>query len=234
MKTIGILQPGYLPWLGFFEQLYRSDIFVIYDDVQYDKHSWRNRNRIKTPTGPIWLTVPVLTRGKSGQLVSETLIDNRSHWGEKHLKALQANYARAPFFKEYYPVLGSVLSTPQERLADLDAALIQKIAGLLNLKTEIIRSSQLNIQGDKINRLISLCRHFGAGVFYEGKAGEDYIEPREFGKNGIRVEFQNYQHPVYRQLHGEFVSHLSIADLLFNHGPESLKILIGEAAVSNP
>lgn len=109
MRVAGILQPGYLPWLGFFDQLFRSDVFVIYDDVQYDKNGWRNRNRIKTPQGPLWLTVPVLTKGKSGQLVCETMINNNENWRVKHLNAIQSNYAKAPFLSSVFPLLKKLL-----------------------------------------------------------------------------------------------------------------------------
>lgn len=227
-RTIGILQPGYLPWLGFFEQLYRSDVFVLYDDVQYDKNGWRNRNRIKTAQGAAWLTVPVLTKGKSAQRVAETLIDPKERWYEKHAKTLQMNYAKAPFFRSYFPEIEKVLSHDWNLLVDLDEALIRMIAGFLGLEREIVRSSTLRIEGDTARRLIGLCKHFGADYFYEGEAGKDYIQPADFQREGIRVEFQKYQHPVYHQLHGEFISHLSVIDLIFNHGPESLDILTGK------
>lgn len=228
MKVIGILQPGYLPWIGFFEQLYRSDIFVLYDDVQYDKNGWRNRNRIKTAQGPLWLTVPVLTRGRKTQKINEVVIDSKENWPKKHLRALETNYSPAPYFKDYFPPFESILSKKWERLADLCVCLIKKISELLEIRTPLFRSSELNVTGERDERLIKICQKFGAQVFYEGETGKNYIDIEKFKKQGVQVQFQGYRHPVYPQLHGEFISHLSIVDLLFNHGPESLKILAGE------
>lgn len=230
MKIIGILQPGYLPWMGFFEQLYRSDAFVLYDDVQYDKNGWRNRNRIKTAHGPLWLTVPVLTRGRPSQKINEAMIDPKENWPKKHLKALEVNYGPAPHFKDYFPAFESILSKKWERLADLCVGLIKKIGELLEIRTPLFRSSELGIPGEREERLIKICQKFGARIFYEGEAGKNYIDTEKFKKQGVQVQFQEYRHPVYPQLHGEFISHLSIVDLLFNHGPESLKILTGEMA----
>lgn len=230
MKVIGILQPGYLPWLGFFEQLYRSDAFVLYDDVQYDKNGWRNRNRIKTAHGPLWLTVPVLTHGRAGQRINETMVDNKENWSRKHLRGFELNYSATPHFNDYFPEFELILSQKWERLVDLSVSLIERIKGLLEIRTPLFRSSSLNIPGERDERLIKICQRFGARVFYEGEAGKNYIDVEKFRKEGIQVQFQEYRHPVYRQLHGEFISHLSIVDLLFNHGPESLKILAGEMA----
>lgn len=228
MKTIGILQPGYLPWLGFFEQLYKSDIFVIYDDVQYDKNGWRNRNRIKTPNGPIWLTVPVLTTGKSSQKVCEAVPDPKVNWGEKHLKSIEMNYRKAPFFSEYFPGLQDILLRTWPLLADLDCVLIKWLMNVLGFEREIVRSSTLGIGGDKIERLVQICKRFDANCFYEGQSGENYIDVGDFEKEGIRVDFQNYRHPVYKQLYGPFLSHLSIIDLTFNHGSSSLQTLLNQ------
>lgn len=228
MKTIGILQPGYLPWLGFFEQLYHSDIFVLYDDVQYDKNGWRNRNRIKTLTGPIWLTVPVLTTGKSSQQVCEAGIDPKVNWAAKHLKSVEMNYKKASFFNDYFPILRDLLSQSWPLLVDLDCALIEELMRALGFERKIVRSSTLGIEGDRFERLVRICKHFGADRFYEGQAGENYIDPGDFEKAGIRVDFQHYKHPVYDQLFGAFLSHLSIIDLLFNHGSSSLHILLNQ------
>lgn len=222
-KIIAILQPGYLPWLGFFEQLHRSDVFVIYDDVQYDKNSWRNRNRIKTPNSVGWLTVPV--HGKTTIKVLEVAIDNNQNWRQKHIKALKNNYSKAPHFKEYWPVFEKILSQEWDNLADLNITLVKEIMRILRLDRQIEFSSQLNIGGDRISRLINICKYFKADIFYEGAAGRDYIDEKVFNQAGIKVEFQDYKHPEYRQLHGDFVSHLSVVDLIFNEGPKSFQIL---------
>lgn len=226
---IGILQPGYLPWLGFFEQLYRTDLFVLYDDVQYDKHGWRNRNRIKTAQGIQWLTVPVLHKFSDKSPVSAIQINNQQPWAKKHLTSIQHAYGKAPFFKSYFSVFEEVYAQSWEYLADLDIHFIQRIAAMLGLgyKT-LVRSSELNLtQTGKQERLVEICQHFGAHTFYEGAAGKNYIDTGLFAANGVAVKFQDYHHPVYAQLHGEFQPYLSIVDLVFNQGPLSLATLIG-------
>lgn len=226
---IGILQPGYLPWLGFFEQMYRSNIFVIYDDVQYDKHGWRNRNRIKTANGIQWLTVPVHVSLKEPLLIKEVRIDNRQNWAKKHLLSIRQNYAKAPFLKEYINIFEEAYSKEWEYLVDVAMYFITKLAECLHMKDkEIIMSSTLHVKGDRIERLINICKIFNADTFYEGAVGKNYIDEGYFNRHGIKVEYQDYKHPVYKQLYGVFVPYLSAIDLLFNHGRESLSILTNE------
>lgn len=228
--VIGILQPGYLPWLGFFEQMCRSDVFVIYDDVQYDKEGWRNRNRIKTANGIQWLTVPVLLKGSGNQMILDARIDNITNWRKKHLAAISQNYSKAPCFKEYIGAFEEAYARDWEFLVDLDMHLIRILAGCLGLgHKKIIRSSTLDIQGDRIERLIKICETFGADVFYEGASGRNYIDERAFLERGVKIEFQSYQHPTYHQLYGDFTPNMSVIDLLFNHGTDSLRIIMGQA-----
>ena len=223
---IGILQPGYLPWLGFFEQVYRSDVFVLYDDVQYDKNGWRNRNRIKTPAGNQWLTVPVCYRFSERPQVKDVRVNNATPWSRKHWRALEMNYAKAPFLDAYRPFFEETYTHDWELLIDLDLHLIFGLTEALGMDTgKFVRSSSLAIAGDRLERLVRICDHFGADVFYEGAAGSSYIDESVFKSHGIRVEYQHYEHPTYRQLHGEFVPYLSVVDLLLNHGSESLRIL---------
>lgn len=225
--VIGILQPGYLPWLGFFEQLYRSDLFVIYDDVQYDKQGWRNRNRIKTVNGVQWLTVPVRHASAEHQLILEVRIDNRLNWRKKHLESIRQSYVKAPFFEKYFTIFEEAYSRDWEYLIDLDLYFIEKLAHALGiLEKPLIRSSALDIKGGRIDRLIKICNYFNAATFYEGAAGSNYIDQEEFIKKGITVVFQDYVHPVYPQMHGGFIPYLSLTDLLFNCGDQSLEILL--------
>ncbi len=226
---IGILQPGYLPWLGFFEQLYRSDVFVIYDDVQYDKNGWRNRNRIKTANGIQWLTVPALIKFGEHPQICEVRIDKGSKWRKKHLETIRQSYARAPFFKDYMGIFEETFARDWDFLIDLDIHLIKKMAHALGIPEKpMIRSSTLGIQGERVDRLIQICKHFSADTFYEGASGVNYIDPSEFQKSGITVLFQEYHHPEYSQLHGDFVPYLSLLDLLFNCGDKSLDVLLGK------
>jgi hypothetical protein len=227
--TVSVLQPGYLPWLGFFDLIHRSDHFIYYDDVQFDKHGWRNRNRIKSPNGPHWLSVPVLHKNQGKPIVLDVEIDNRQTWARKHIGTIQQFYAKAPYLERYIPELNEVLTQPWQKIAELDFALADLIIRWLRLDCKIHRSSLLGIEGDRSNRLLNICRHFGATRYLSGDAAESYLEANLFQEAGIEVIWQRYQHPVYPQLHGEFVPYLSILDLLLNCGDESRQILTGEA-----
>ena len=226
---IGILQPGYLPWLGFFEQMNKSDVFVIYDDVQYDKEGWRNRNRIKTANSIQWLTVPVLFSLSDYLPINEVRIDNKTNWRKKHLLSIRQNYSKALFFEKYIDIFEEAYSKEWEYLIDIDMYLILKLAECLGMKDKkIIRSSTLDITGNRIERLVRICKMFMADIFYEGVSGRRYIDEGSFVENGIKVEFQDYKHPVYHQLHGNFVPYLSVIDLLFNHGVDSFAIMANQ------
>jgi len=231
MKVV-ILQPGYLPWLGFFEQIYRSDIFVVYDDVQYDKDGWRNRNRIKTPKGIQWLTVPVCVNFKEHSLINEVRIDNSKDWKKKHLFSIKQNYSKSPFYKKYIGIFEEAYAKSWDFLIDLDMYFIHKLGECLGVKGKRLEmSSMRGIKGDRLQRLVRLCKIFKADTFYEGSAGRDYIDVECFAKNGIKVEYQDYKHPIYTQLYDNFVPYLSVIDLLFNHGEESLLILTNEKSL---
>ena len=227
VTTVVVLQPGYLPWLGFFDQRRRADVFVYYDDVQYDRHGWRNRNRIKTQHGPLWLTVPVRHGGDGVQAMLDVEIDGRTPWARKHLASVRQAYARAPFLGRYLPALEELLRRKWERLVDLDIASADLIAHWFGLQRRIERSSGLGIGGERSDRLVNICRHFGASTYVSGAAAEAYLDVGSFERNGILVEWQRYAHPVYPQLHGEFVPYLSALDLLFNCGDDAPLIAFG-------
>jgi len=226
IKTVGILQPGYLPWLGFFEQLYRSDIFVIYDDVQFEKGSWRNRNRIKTPQGIQWLTVPVLKGRQGFQIIKDVRINNSVPWQKKHIKSIRQNYSKAVHFDYYTDELFGIIGKHFDFLLNLNIELIDWFCKMLGIQTKTILSSELYMQGNGIERLIRIIKHLGGDTFYEGSAGRNYIDVNTFENSDIKVQFQDYKHPVYYQLYGDFIPYLSIIDLLFNHGPETLNIIL--------
>lgn len=225
-RTLAVLQPGYLPWLGFFDLLDRADVFVIYDDVDFDKNGWRNRNRIKTSQGVAWLSVPVLTSGRSGQLVNETIIDRNQLWQRKHIRSIREAYARAPFFRDRIEPLEELLSRPWERLVDLDLALIGLMASWLGLGgKQMVASSGLGIPRGRNERLLAMCERFGTEVYLSGNLAKSYLDVEAFGREGVAVEWQDYAHPVYGQLHGPFEPHLSTLDLIFNEGPASLDVI---------
>ncbi|MCI0411075.1 MAG: WbqC family protein, partial [Acidobacteria bacterium] len=225
---VAILQPSYLPWLGYFDQMRRVDVFVHYDDVQYDRDSWRNRNRIRTQQGWQWLTVPVRLGGRFGSSICEVEVDNRSDWARKHLLSLEQAYARARYVKQYLPRLESILSRKWERLVELNLALTAELASTLGLRAETRRSSGLQSRGSRTERLVAICRELGATHYLTGDAAKSYLDEPAFAQAGITVEYQSYRHPAYPQLHGGFIPYLSVVDLIFNCGPESLPMLKGD------
>lgn len=229
--TVVILQPAYLPWLGFFDQMYKSNIFVILDDVQYDKHGWRNRNRIKTMQGVQWLTVPVLISGRNKPIIKNVLINNRTSWQKKHLRGIEQNYKKSQFFRDYFYIFEETLSKEWKYLIDLDMEFIYRLNAVLGLNRKIIFASDLNIKADKTERLINICQMLNASKYLTGDAAKEYIDEAEFTKNNIKLEFHNYIHPAYKQLYGEFIPFLSVIDMLFNHGDKSLQILTGQKLV---
>jgi len=229
--TVAVLQPGYLPWLGFFDQMRRADVFVYYDDVQYDTHGWRNRNRIKTQHGPLWLTVPVRHSGLSKPRILDVAIDARTNWAKKHVSSIRQAYASAPFVKQYLPALDEILMRPWERLVDLDIAVAALVGEWLRMSPRVERSSELGIGGGQSERLLNVCRHFGASTYLSGAAARDYLDVALFERHGIAIAWQDYVHPVYPQLHGEFVPYMSAVDLVLNCGGDARAVLEAAACV---
>ncbi len=226
-RTVGILQPSYLPWAGFFDQIHHCDIFVFYDDVQFEKGSWRNRNRIKTANGLQWLTVPVMLKGRHFPLIRDVEINASVPWQKKHMKSVVLNYSKAPFFESHADGFFRILDRSWKYLLDLNLELIHWFMEQLQISTPTVLSSDLNIQGASVGRLLGIICSLQGNCFYEGSAGRNYIDEGVFEEAGITLKFQDYEHPVYPQPYGDFVSHLSIIDLLFNCGPESLDLLSG-------
>lgn len=229
MKTLVVLQPSYLPWLGFFDQLRQSDVFVYYDDVQFDKHGWRNRNRIKSPLGkPHWLTVPVLHSGKNWPKVTDIEIDHTQHWAKKQLRTIFQFYSRAPYLQKYFPEISEILLSPWKKLIDLNLTLVQSMCRWFGLKKKIVRASELSISGEQSERLIKICEHFSANRYLSGDAAQSYLDTIAFSKKGIEVRWHQYNHPKYNQLHGTFIPYLSALDLFFNMGDQSAEVLLGD------
>jgi hypothetical protein len=229
MTTLVVLQPGYLPWLGFFDQMLRSDIFVYYDDVQFDKHGWRNRNRIKGQGGPLFLSVPVIHSGRMGQSIAEVEIDSRAPWSRKHMRTIRQTYAKAPFLEPYASELEAVLERPWKRLLDLNLEVTALMRRWLEIKTPLKRASELGAIGDQSARLLSICKMHGAKTYLSGDAARDYLDLDLFATAGVKVRWQDYRHPVYPQLHGPFISHLSALDLVLNLGPASGALLASQS-----
>ena len=221
---VAVHQPQYLPWLGYFEKIMTADAFCYLDNVQYKKNEWQNRNRIKTVDGWQWLTVPVSYRFP--QKINDVMVNNLVNWKKKHRQALQTNYRRAPFFEEYFPIFEELYARDWELISDLNIYLIEKLRVVLNLHHKpAVVASNLDLRDDPSDRLIDICRFFGADTYLSGQDGANYMDLDRFKQCGIRVMFQDFQHPEYPQLFKGFQSHLSIIDLLFNCGPESVDII---------
>lgn len=220
MKCV-ILQPGYLPWLGFFDQMAQCDVFIVYDDVQFTRRDWRSRNRIKSTTGPHWLTVPVRNRGRRHQLITEAQVDNSHAWQRKHVETIRNAYCTAPYFRKYFDPIARIIEKGHECLLNLNMELTHLLRRELNLDPEIIYSSELSIPGKNTDRLIKICNAMGATEYLTGDAASSYINLELFEKHSIAVRYHNYQHPQYKQIHGDFIPYLSVIDLLFNCGPDS-------------
>jgi hypothetical protein len=228
VKTGVILQPSYIPWRGFFDLVHDADVFVFYDDVQYDKHGWRNRNRIKTAQGTQWLTIPVLAKGNVSEsvLVKDVAIAWSQDWSKKHLGTLRQSYGKAPFFKDYAPIVEAILAKRHERLADLTIELTIELARALGIAhTEFVRSSELGVDGGKTERLVRLMKHLGADRYLSGPSARDYIESQLFAAAGVALDYKTYNYPPYEQLHPPFDPQVSILDLLFMKGTEAPELI---------
>ncbi|MBO6797761.1 WbqC family protein [Maricaulis sp.] len=221
-KSIGILQPVYLPWLGYFEQIARVDEFVFQDDAQYTKADWRNRNRIKGPQGPIWLTVPV-TKAPLDTPINAIEIDHRHRWVDKHLKSIAVHYARAPYRDAILAELEAVLRVETALLSELTTRLIMRLSALLKLETKFSFSAAVprDPQAGLNDRLLEIAQARQANHIYLGATSGDYVPPEFYAPHRISVEFQTWEHPVYAQQYGPFVSHMSVIDVLMNIGPQA-------------
>ncbi|MDQ7778648.1 MAG: WbqC family protein [Planctomycetota bacterium] len=233
-------QPNYLPYIGFFHKIATADVYVIVDNTQFVKRGpfgWIHRNRIRTdaPEGWSWLTVPVLTKGKFSQSIGETKIDNGLAWQRKHLKSIEWHYRKAPYFDLYMRFFRSILEKKWETLSDLTTTLIRGIIDLLDLQVKVLVGSELGITGKGTGLVVDLCRKTGATTYVSGMHGRDYLDESAFAAAGVRLEYQQFAHPVYRQVYADkFVPNLSILDLLMNEGPGSRTTMLTPATALSP
>ncbi|MDO9575926.1 MAG: WbqC family protein [bacterium] len=211
-----IHQPQYLPYLGFFDKMKRSDVFVFLDDCQFKKNEWQNRNRIRTKDGWQWITVPV--RYRFGEEIKEIEINNNTNWRNKHLQALQTNYGRAPCFKKHIDFFREAYGKNWELLVDINLHFIGYLMEALGIKTETTLSSQLGIKTTGTRRLINITKKIGADTYLSGPGGREYLETEEFKEAGIKLVFQEFRHPEYNQQFEGFIPNLSVVDFLFNCG----------------
>lgn len=222
--TIAIHQPNFIPWIGYFYKMAKADLFVILDDVQHSKKSYTNRANIKTPNGIKRLTVPL---SKKEILIKDIPISNDKKWNKQHLKIIHDSYSKAPFFDDYYLDIENFFLKQWEYLANFNIANILYLKEKMNIKTDLIRSSELQIdEVDKNMRNLAICKSCGADIYLSGDGGgRQYNMEEMFKQEGIDVYYTNFKHPEYIQLWGEFVPGLSVIDLLFNKGPESFNVL---------
>jgi hypothetical protein len=219
---VAIVQSSYIPWKGYFDIINQVDEFVLYDDRQFTRRDWRNRNLIKTPQGLHWLTIPVRVKGRFEQRIDETVISDQE-WSNRHWKTISQAYRSAPFFKRFESDFAALYaSSRDERLSDVNRRFIELICGLLGIRTRMTWSTDYPAVGDRTERLVSLCRLAGAGEYLSGPSARTYIEEERFREAGIALRYMDYSgYPEYPQLHGAFEHGVSIIDLLFNVGPDA-------------
>lgn len=226
MKKIAILQSNYIPWKGYFDMIAAVDEFILYDEMQYTRRDWRNRNQIKTPQGIQWLTIPVLTKGQYHQKICETKVDGVG-WAVSHWKALEQNYKRAPHFYEIAEWLKPLyLNETYTNISQLNRRFTEAICSYLGIETLITNSSDYSLIEGKTERLASLCEQAGGGEYITGPAARGYIDEQVFTNMGIQLTWFDYDgYPHYPQLWGEFTHTVSILDLLFNCGKGSFRYM---------
>lgn len=228
-KRVAIVQSNYIPWKGYFDMIASVDEFILYDDMQYTRRDWRNRNHIKTPQGAQWITVPVKVKGKYFQTIRETEIDG-AEWAEAHWRAIAQNYRKAPFFEEVAAIFEPLYRERQfTHLSALNRALIEAVCDYLGIRTRISNSWDYNLIEGKTERLADLCAQAGGTEYISGPAARDYIDESVFAAHGIKLEWFNYEgYKEYPQLWGEFVHGVTVLDLMFNCGkraPEFMRFV---------
>lgn len=226
MKKIAIVQSNYIPWKGYFDMIAAVDEFILYDDMQYTRRDWRNRNQIKTPQGVQWLTVPVLVNGKYHQKIRETEIDG-ADWAATHWKSLTINYKRAANFQEISEWLESIyLTQTYTHISQLNRKLIEAICNYLKIETKISNSWDYELIDGQTKRLVDLCSKAGGTEYISGPAARIYIDEKVFADYGIKLSWFDYtNYPQYPQLWGEFTHGVSVLDLLFNCGKEAQRYM---------
>ncbi len=226
-KTLSIHQPNFIPWLGYFHKIKKSDVFIILDTVQLPRgKSIANRNKIKSAQGELELVVPVAKpKGNEGKITYKMARIADAKWAKKALKAMELNYKKATHFQRYFPVIKELFQHTD--FCQMNISFIHFVVRELNIGTDIHLLSQIDNadSGQKNELIINICRHFDANVYLSGRGAEKYNDPELLKKHGIRLDYQQFEHPAYTQLHNNFIPNLSIVDILMNHGPESRNYL---------
>ncbi len=223
---VAIQQLEHLPWIGYFNKMSQCDRFVILDHVQFKKNYFENRNKIKSFAGGLWITVPVLIKGRFGQSINEVGIDATKHWKKKYLKSIEQYYCKAPFYADIVKYILPAFDSESLKLGELNYDLIKRIAGYLEIGTSITLSSELDLAGTESTRmLVEICKKFDGDTYISGPDGRNYLEKSIFEANGIEIEYHDFVHPEYPQLHGAFVSHMSVIDAIANMGKGSAALV---------
>jgi hypothetical protein len=227
---VAIHQPQYMPWCGYFHKIAKADLFVILDDVQFKKNEWQHRNRIRTPQGWQWLSVP--NHYRFPQRINEVTVNNAVNWREKHMHAIMTSYGKAPWFKQYWKDFENFFAKDRTTMALLNSDSVLMLCRLFGITTPIEYSSAFCFEGASTERLVNICRHFKADNYLSGSGGRSYLDETLFARAGIKVSFQEFSSPRYPQhwagSDAEFIQELSAVDLLFNCGGESLALLMGK------
>jgi WbqC-like protein len=226
------VQSSYIPWKGYFDMMQRVDEFILYDDAQYTRRDWRNRNRIKTKDGLLWLTIPVEVKGKFEQAIKDVRISD-ARWAERHMKTIAAVYARAPHFRTYREALDALYrGAVSMRLSEVNRHLTQGIADLLGITTRLSWSMDYELPRGRVERLVGLCQRAGARVYVSGPSARDYLDPAVFAAAGIELAYMDYSgYPEYPQLYPPFAHQVSIVDVLVHAGPAARACLTSTAAL---
>lgn len=225
-KKIAILQSNYIPWKGYFDIINSVDEFVIYDEVQYTRRDWRNRNKILTPKGLQWLTIPVKVKGKYFQNINETPIEDKK-WAHKHWNTLLQHYKKATYFSLYRDFFQDLyLECSDDLLSNINYKFITAINNILGISTALKWSSEYNACGNPSERLLDICKEAGATTYLSGPAAKTYLDTDLFTKEGVSVEWMDYKdYPEYTQMHTPFEHGVTVLDLIFNEGPNATKYM---------
>ena len=220
-------QPQYLPYLGHIAKIADADMFCLFDAAQMTKKDFVTRNRIKTANGVIWLSVPCENKGHFGKRICDTEVNNGVDWRNKHAKSIEMAYKKAPYFNEYWPFFEDLYSRPWEFICDLDEYTLKWLLDTLGVKVKFVKASDYDFRGYKSDLVLDMCKTLGATEYVFGALGRDYCDEDSFKAAGIKIEFQDYVHPIYTQLHGDFTPYCSVLDLLMMEGQNSLAIIKG-------
>ena len=225
-----IHQPEHLPWLGFFHKMSLSDVFVLLDNVPYSKNDFQNRNRIRTSgtdKGWCWLTVPVLTKGRSGQKINKVEINkDNTAWNKRCWKSIKYSYGQAEYFEDHEDFFYDLYHAKSwDKLLDLNVYIIEHLVQVLDVEAELVLASDLGVSGSGTELLLGICQELGADVYISGSFGRDYLDEAQFNQQGIQVVYQDFQYPEYPQVYDPFIPSMSVIDLLFNCGDKSKEII---------